>query len=645
VSSRARRFASRRTVIAAAFATIAATSGWLTLAHGASPAPPAATQIQHVVVIFDENISFDHYFGTYPIATNPAGEPAFTPALGTPAVDGLTPALLLANPNSAQPARIDRANALTCDQNHNYADEQKAFDNGAMDRFVESTAGGSCADKSIVMDYFDGNTVTALWNLAQHFTLSDAFYGSTFGPSTPGALNLIAGTTHGAGPAAAGGIENGTMIGDPDPALDDCAGGSAQMTGVNIGDRLNAKGVTWGWFQGGFRRTAVDGSGKATCATTHKNIGGATIVDYSAHHEPFMYYQSTANQHHLPPTSTAAIGQTDQANHQYDLSDFDNTVRAGNLPQVSFLKGAQFEDGHPGSSDPLDEQHFIARTLDELEQSPYWSSTAVIIAYDDSDGWYDHKTAVIQHSDAASDSTICNTPPPPVGDYKDRCGPGPRLPLIVISPWTGVNKVNNTPLEQASIIKFIEENWGLDPIGDHSFDARATSLSGLFDFAGPTRAPAVFLDPSTGEVLPGPPSGLVSSPNGPDAAATPAATATATAAPTAVPTAAPTVVPPPVKKLTIKPKLTITAKRSGKKVALTVKVTGLSSKNGKVTLSASLALKKKTLATSPTGTAKSGRATLTLKGKKTIKKGKYTLRVRVKQGGASATVTKTLTLK
>src|SRR5207253_3249224 len=97
-------------------------------------------------------------------------------------------------------------------------------------------SGGSCTGargRDIVMDYFDGNTVTALWNLAQHFTMSDEFYGSTFGPSTPGALNLIAGTTHGAAPEIANAIENGTMISDVDPApgLDDCAGGSATMTG------------------------------------------------------------------------------------------------------------------------------------------------------------------------------------------------------------------------------------------------------------------------------------------------------------------------------------------------------------------------------------------------------------------------------
>jgi phospholipase C len=641
-------------LVAGILATLAAvTVGWLTLARGSVPSVGATTKIQHVVVIFGENESFDHYYGTYPAAANlgTPGEPTFTAAPGTPVPDNLTSAGLLGvgNPNHDPPERIARANALTCDQNHGYADEQAAFNGGAMDKFVESTAGGSCADRSIVMDYFDGNTVTALWNLAQHFTLSDNFFGSSFGPSTPGALNLIAGTTHGATPEAPGSIENGSMIADPDPAFDDCAAGSARMAGKNVGDLLNAKGVTWGWFQGGFRPTSVSG-GKAVCGSVHKNIGGATVADYSAHHEPFMYFASTANPHHLPPTSTAMIGHGDQANHQYDLADFDNAVKADNLPQVSFLKAAAFEDAHPGYSDPLDEQHFVARVLDDVQQSPDWASTAVVIAYDDSDGWYDHRQVVSQQSDGPADRTICNTPAPPAGQYKGRCGPGPRLPMLVVSPWTRVNAVNSTQLEQASITRFIEDNWALGTVGDQSFDTRAGSMNGLFDFAGAGTAPKVWLDPGTGTVLGAPPSGLVSSPNGadPPAVTPPAPTPPAppaTPAPVTT-TPAPIAAPPvAVKKKTIKPKLSITAKRSGKKVTLTLKVTGLSSKDGKVTLSAKLVQKKKTVATSTSGTVKSGKVKLTLKAKKTIKKGKYTISFKVRQGTASATVSKSVTLK
>ena len=652
-----------RTVVAALAATAAASAGWLGLAHGATPAAPASTPIQHVVVIFDENESFDHYFGTYPNAANPPGEPAFTAAPGTPSVSGLTGVLLHGNPNGADPERIDRANALTCDQDHGYADEQKAFDGGAMDKFVAFTAGGSCADRSIVMDYVDGNTVTALWNLAQHFTLSDAFFGSTFGPSTPGALNLIAGTTHGAVPATSGAIENGSLIGDEDSALDDCGSGSVQMDGRNIGDLMNAKGVTWGWFQGGFRRTSVDAGGRAACAASHANIGGAASFDYSAHHEPFMYYASTANPHHLPPSSVAAIGQTDQANHQYDLGDFDAAVRAGNLPQVSFLKAAQFEDAHPGYSDPLDEQHFVARTLDELEQSPDWGSTAVVIAYDDSDGWYDHVDAVAQGSTSASDAAVCSAAPLAPGAYQDRCGPGPRLPLLLISPYARENAVSSAPLEQASIIRFIEDNWDLGRIGDQSFDARAGSLDGLFDFSpGGSRAPKVYLDPETGEVVATPPD-TTASPNGLDSTPTPTATATATAspeptatpaagtptpAPTAAPTATATPAPTatPAARRTIHPRLgTPKGTRKGKTVTVTVKLSGLSARAGRISVSARLLRKSTAVATSASTKVKLGTIKLKLKGRKSVKKGAYTLSLRVTQAGARATVAKKLTLR
>src|SRR5579862_4635102 len=143
--------------------------------------------IQHLVVIFQENVSFDHYFGTYPNAANPKGEPAFYAFPGTPVPNGLSAALLNDNPNLDNPQRLDRSQPITCDQDHGYTDEQKADDGGLMDQFVQHTAGAGCsaADKSLVMDYYDGNTVTALWNYAQYFSMSDNSFDTEFGPSTP----------------------------------------------------------------------------------------------------------------------------------------------------------------------------------------------------------------------------------------------------------------------------------------------------------------------------------------------------------------------------------------------------------------------------------------------------------------------------
>jgi phospholipase C len=466
------------------------------------------TPIKHLVVIFQENVSFDHYFGTYPNAANPAGEPAFQASPDTPSVNGLIGALLSNNPNSANPQRLDRSQPVTCDQDHGYTDEQKAFDLGLMDKFVQSVAGGSCSDKSIVMDYYDGNTVTALWNYAQNFAMSDNSYGTGFGPSTVGALNLISGQTHGATTGnVAGNVDNGTVIGDPRPLLanDDCTIKTAtqtSMTGTNVGDLLNKQNITWGWFMGGFKPSSVV-NGAAVCATSHTNIAGATVKDYIPHHEPFQYYASTANPHHLPPSSPAMIGKTDQANHQYDLSDFWAAVDAGNMPAVSFLKAAAYQDGHAGYSDPLDEQTFLVDTLNALQKSPDWKDTAVVIAYDDSDGWYDHQMSpIVSQSntpdDALTGAGSCGTAP--AGTYQDRCGYGPRLPLLVISPFAKVNFVDHAITDQSSILRFIEDNWSLGRIGDQSFDALAGPLNNMFDFNhGEGHADKLFLNDSTGQ--------------------------------------------------------------------------------------------------------------------------------------------------
>ena len=481
-----------------------------------------ATPIKHLVVIFQENVSFDHYFATYPYASNPPGEPAFfprkSPAFPTPTVNGLTAGLKTRNPNSAQPFRLDRSQNYTCDQNHDYTPEQQAMDNGLMDKFVEfvGVGAGGCPDYGfharLTMGYYDGNTVTALWSYAQHFAMNDNSFGTMFGPSTPGALNLVSGQTWGIGPSIgdiSGDVAGGSVIGDPDPFYDDC--GSPEqlaLTGTNIGDLLNAAGITWGWFQGGFKPTApATMSTPAVCGAKTARLDGALKKDYSAHHEPFQYYASTSNPHHLPPSSVALIGQTDQANHQYDLTDFWNAANSGNLPAVSFLKAKRSQDGHAGYSSPLDEQVFLVTTINALEQLPQWEETAVIIAYDDSDGWYDHVMPPIVNqsstsSDALTGAGSCGAAANPLGGFQGRCGYGPRLPLLVISRWSRPNSVDHSLTDQSSVLRFIEDNWLAGTrIGGGSFDAVAGSLINMFTFGPGLHAHKLFLDPSTGEPM------------------------------------------------------------------------------------------------------------------------------------------------
>jgi phospholipase C len=515
-----KRFLANRTWIASALLPVWIPAMLAPAALEAQSAPPATTTpIKHVVVLFQENVSFDHYFGTYPNAFNQtAGEPQFKGSLTTPAVNGLTGALLTSNPNSAQPVRLSRAQAITCDQDHAYTAEQQAVDSGLMDQFVQYTGvgSGSCdigIGKAVVMGYYDGNTVTALWNYAQNFAMSDNSFGTTFGPSAPGAMHLISGQTAGAtllsGSATAiiaNGASSGTLIGDARPplALDDCtivADAQVQMTGKNAGDLLNAKNVTWGWFQGGFTPSSHGAGGAAVCATAHNNISGASAgADYIPHHAGFQFYASTANPHHLPPSSIAAVGTTDQANHQYDLSSFFSALAAGNLPAVSYLKAAAYQDGHAGYSDPIDEQTWLVGTINTIMQSPFWSSTAIIIAYDDSDGWYDHVMGPIVSPSSVADDALAG--PGNCGNgannsAQGRCGYGPRLPLMVISPYAKINYVDHSVTDQSSVLRFIEDNWSLGRIGNGSMDAVAGTINDMFNFNGPP-APAVYLDPSTG---------------------------------------------------------------------------------------------------------------------------------------------------
>jgi phospholipase C len=597
------------------------------------------TPITHVVEIFQENVSFDHYFGTYPNAANTDGQP-FQAQPGTPAIDGLLPAtssslppslrhatnLLTSNPNAALPKRLDSSatglpgsagGQLTCDQDHNYSDEQKAFDNGQMDKFIESlgtgggtTPFGTSCNKETVMDYYDGNAVTALWNYAQHYAMGDNSYGTTFGPSSPGAINLISGDTGNVDMAhtannpsistptspnadlTANGKGGYALTSDAQPYWDDCSTRDAvALSGQNIGDRLNEAGISWGWFEGGFRPTttyqaALEATGhtgqstgtfvpdefktaefnKAVPHSSNQGLCNAVTPvgeglggtgqwgykdDYIPHHEPFQYYASTANPHHLTvPTNSkghvtlaglATIGTDTQSyvggqpqfntpNHNYDMSDFDQLMTAisnhelpaSTMPAVSFLKASGFQDGHAAYSDPQDEQEFIAHTVNEIMNTPDWKHTAIVINYDDSDGWYDHANPGVLNPSLSPADNLTNTtltgatsgqcgPNPqttaPLGGEQGRCGLGPRLPMIVISPFAKQNSVDHGLSNQASTINFVEYNWGLSGISG-SFDQAQSKidksehvpfdLAGMFRFDGQSNS-AMPLNPVTGQ--------------------------------------------------------------------------------------------------------------------------------------------------
>jgi phospholipase C len=557
-----------------------------------------ATPIKHLVVIFQENISFDHYFGTYPKALNLPGETPFTAKRDTPEVNNLVNPLdvnhqfrpltgvnlLTNNPNNnpnapvapnnatlngsaaSNPFRLAPSQALTADQGHNETPEQHAYNNGHMDGFPADTgtAGpppAGIGSKALVMAYFDGNTTTALWNYAQNFAMSDNSYSSQFGPSSPGAINLISGQTNGI--SASLNVVNGsnqllhttheafgdasqlasdlTLIGDGDPLQDVCSnptGDQVTLGGKNIGDLLNARGITWGSFMGGFDLTVVNANGTTGCARetnpTAPGTPASTSTDYIPHHAWFQYYASTRNPTHARPSSVEAIGQSliphthtaEPANHNYDTHDFFDALKAHNLPAVSFLKAPAFQDGHAGYSDPLDEQTFIVQVVNALQKSREWADTAVVIAYDDSDGWYDHQMPPIVNASASAAVDVLNGPgvcntsngfqqgkpnlaPMLNGNFGHpawgRCGYGTRQPLMVISPFAKRNYVDHTLTDQTSVLRFVEDNWlhGERIQPDGSFDTIAGTLDHMFDFddRDEDHPRKLILDEATGAVL------------------------------------------------------------------------------------------------------------------------------------------------
>ncbi len=399
---------------------------------------------------------------------------------------------------------------------------------------VRGTAGGAGAfgTKALTMGYFDGNTVTAFWNYAQNYAMSDNSWSDDFGPSTPGALNMFGGNTNGAVvpaglsantiPDGQGGL---SLINDTDPTFDVCSSKTAQVSinAPNIGDLLNAADIPWGSFMGGFNLQTVAENGTSGCTrSSFSQVTGASTADYIQHHAWFQYYASTSNPTHARPTSTTAIGYThvpghpkkvDPANHAYDLEDFTNAVGAGNYPAVSFIKLPAFQDGHAGYSNPLDEQTGVVNLINFLQQQPDWDTTAVIIAYDNSDGWYDHAFATTVHgsfnltADALNGTGNCGIPgttPKPLGvngqAVDGRCGPGTRQPFLVISPYAKKNYVSHVLITQASIPQFIEDNWlNSQRLGKGSFDASTGSIMDMFNFNKKNSAKLI-LDPTFGTV-------------------------------------------------------------------------------------------------------------------------------------------------
>lgn len=419
-------------------------------------------RIKHVIVVYQENWSFDSLYGDFPGANgidNAGNAVKQVDKLGNlyavlpqpidttkhpPIPDPRFPANLPVAPFDA--SLYVPANQNTGDLVHRFYQEQYQIDGGKMDKFIAwSDAAG------LVMSYYDATNLPE-GKLAQQYTLADNFFHAAFGgsflnhfwlvcacsptfPNAPASMVAQLGSNgilvkDGAVTPDGYAVNTSFTVNSPHPATVPAANLVPDQTMPTIGDRLSASNVSWAWYSGGWNDA----------------LAGKPDPLFQFHHQPFAYFANYAD-------GTAA-----KAEHLRDISDFFSALQDEKLPAVSFVKPLGPDNEHPGYTNLLRGQQYVADLVKAVQNSDYWENTVVIITYDENGGRWDHVA-------------------PPV---VDRWGPGTRVPMIVISPFARRGFIDHTQYDTTSILKFIETRWQLQPLT--SRDAAANNLLNAFDF-------------------------------------------------------------------------------------------------------------------------------------------------------------------
>lgn len=394
------------TATASAIVTVSASTG------GATPQSP----ITHLIVLILQNHSFDNLFGTFPGANGLAPSD-----LGYTETD--------ASGNTVTPQLMSQMDAPNL--NHNIATYTETYDQGKMDKFAYANGDTS-------MDYYDntmsgaasdGKTwgIDTIWGYADQYALADNFFSSSMYSEPAQMLYMVAATTHDAHTA-------GSL-----PYYDKCdaqqlANGGASvavaLTETTVGDQMNAAGVSWGWYQGNYD-TSVNG----------------TCVNYVPQENVFQYFTSTEYSANLQDVS---------------LPTFKAMLTNGTLPSVAFVTPPGNVDEHPGANAPdmANGIEWVDDFVQNVKSSPYWQSTAIVMLYDESGGWYDH------------------VPPPQLANS---FGLGMRVPVMVISPYAKTGYISSQQMDYVSILRFIQWNWNLGMLPSAAQQAREQQSGDLCD--------------------------------------------------------------------------------------------------------------------------------------------------------------------
>jgi LPXTG-motif cell wall-anchored protein len=449
--------------------------------------PTGINKINHIIVIYQENWSFDSLYGEFPGANGIANAGAAVKQVdksGTPYTTLPQPMDTSKHPPVADPrypanlpvAPFDIAQYISPtghidDLVHRYYQEQFQIDGGKMDKFA---AWSDAAGES--MGYYDASNMPE-GQLAKQYTIADNFFHSAFGgsflnhqwlicactpqwPNAPASKVAVLDATgvmtkDGAVTPDGYVINTSFTVNAPHPAnITDTTQLVPNQTAPTIGDRLNDKNVSWAWYSGGWNDA----------------LAGKADPNFQYHHQPFAYFANYAD------------GTPAKTQHLKDETDFMSALTNNNLPAVSFVKPIGKNNEHPGYADLATGQQHVADLVKAVQNSPYWADTAIIVTYDENGGFWDHVA-------------------PPAGD---KWGPGSRVPAIIISPFAKKGFVDHTQYETLSILKFIETRWGVAALGTR--DAAAADLTNAFDFsaapaAQATNTPAAQATPTAAMVM------------------------------------------------------------------------------------------------------------------------------------------------
>ena len=461
--------------------------------------------IEHIIVIYAENRSFDNLYGLFPGAEGikQAKPEQYIQVDHDGRLFKELPPIWHWEKNkpplfahlSNKPFQIDGTalnmplSVRTRDLVHLFYHNQEQINGGKNNKFAAiSDAGG------LTMGYYDGSKLP-MWQWAQDYVLADNFFMGAFGgsflnhqwlvcactpfvPDAPHYQRMVLDeqgllkrklespkSAMDGSPLFVAGAKpytpDGYVVTPKQPPyqpskIPPTLGGDRRYANPaeqplppqitkTIGDTLSAKNISWAWYAEGWNQAVEDGS-QAPNITRKVIYTPPGTINFQTHHQPFNYY------------ARFAPGTNDRAIHLKDGEVFVKAIKQGDLPQVSFYKPVGIHNEHPGYTDVLTGDQHINEILKQIKSSPIWPKTAVIITYDENGGFWDHV-------------------PPPKGD---RWGPGTRIPTIIVSPLAKKHFIDHTSYDTTSIIKFITKRFGLEPLP--GVRENAGDLTGAFDF-------------------------------------------------------------------------------------------------------------------------------------------------------------------